>query len=281
MDDFPKLEQWAPATLHELYLDSFSKKNKPNQIEYSIPLREALFRLGTFHEMKAVWEKLLSSSSFFPDKETLEKWLISKIYLILVDMYVRSENPSKPQFKTKEIVKIKKQINDLILAVLKSTEALGASFSTIKTCLSKEIIKDLPKEIDNNENPSPPIWQWKFISGVSEVFEKVDKNNESKYSEWDAMSQEQKSNFLLCEVSKLNLIEVLKTYLQQLEEVPDIYKSQYINSERSFFTREIYDLLQYTFKNNFSDCVSSMVNAIFKLELGIEGVTSYHPKRKK
>ena len=76
------------------------------------------------------------------------------------------------------------------------------------------------------------------------------------------------------------LASVLQTFLKQLEEIPEIYKSNYVISKRAKISSKIFELMHDTYGKYMTDCVVPLLNAILNLELGVEDVTPYKSKKK-
>jgi hypothetical protein len=279
MDKLPPLAKWAPKELVEKYSNFFT----PNQelLNKNYPqIKEALYRLGTNIEMKACWEKLLSKEAFLPKQELVGALLVSEIYLMFIDVFIRPDEELKPQFKKREIKKIVDLVNKLIIATHKSSEALSASFFTVQTELSEEIIKHNPKKSRMIGFDVAPILSWAFISGVIDVLKLNAENKSLEPLEWDLWSHDKKSAWILSKLDRMDLTSLLRVYLEQLKEIPNTYASEYITSKRAAVTTQLFQILHKTYGDYMSDCVVSMVNAILNLELGIEDVTPYKPKEK-
>ena len=221
---------------------------------YLIPIKEALFRLGTHIEMEKAWKKLLSTKAFLPNQSQLEGYLIAMIQGVLVDvLLIQETDPETPQFKTKEIKNISDQVLQLISSINNSSEALTASFFTIKKCLWRESLNkyEIKKDVS-----MPADLEKKLYRAEAEI----------------AM--------LSSDLPSPMLATVLQTYLKQLEEIPQIYKSNYVISKRAKISSKIFELMNDTYGRNMTDCVVPLLNAILNLELGVEDVTPYKSKKK-
>lgn len=279
MNKLSPLAKWAPQELVKRYLNS----NTPNQQQLTdnFPqIKEALYRLGTDIDMKACWEKLLSKEAILPKQEMNEMWIVSQIYSMLADVFIRSDEVMTPQFKKKEIKKITDLVNKLIVATCNSQEALTQSFFTVQTQLSKEIIDKNPEKSRDIGFNTAPISSWAFISGICDVFESNSEVQSIEPIDWDSWSDDKKASWVLGKLKDVNLISVLRAYLEQLKEIPGDYSAEYIASTRSEVTKQLFDILHKTYGDYMPDCVVAMVNAILNLELGIEDITPYKPKEK-
>ena len=104
MSKFPPLEKWSPKELVKTYSNCFSPDSE--HIFKQFPqIKQALYRLGTNLDMKECWDKLLFKKEFLPKQEYASVWMVSQIYLMLVDVFMRSDGVMTPQFKKKEIKK--------------------------------------------------------------------------------------------------------------------------------------------------------------------------------
>ena len=279
MKELPQLAKWAPKELAKKYLNSNSPSQQ--QLTENFPqISEALYRLGTNIDMKACWEKLLSKEAILPKQELAEMWIVSQIYSMLAEVFIRSDGAMTPQFKKKEIKKIEDLVNKLIDATHNSKEAFAESFFTFPTAFSEEIILKNPEKSRNIGFEIAPIASWAFISGVLDVFESKSDIESLEPVDWDTWSSDKKASWVLSRLKKVDLTSVLYTYLEQLKEIPDAYAAEYISSNRATVTKQLFEILHKTYGDYMPDCVASMVNAILDLELGIEDITPYKPKEK-
>jgi len=230
--------------------------------------------------MKACWEKLLSKEAILPKQELNEMWIVTQIYSMLADIFIRSDEVMTPQFKKKEIKKIVDLVNKLIVATYDSQEAFSQSIFTVDAQLSKEIIQKNPEKSRNIGFDTAPISSWAFISGVRDVIKSCSEVQSLEPINWDSWSSDKKASWVLGKLEDVNLISVLRTYLEQLKEIPSDYAAEYIASNRSAVTKQLFEILHKTYGDYMPDCVTPMVNAILNLELGIEDITPYKPKEK-
>lgn len=279
MNKFLPLEKWSPKELVERYLDCFTPEHEYIAKEFP-QIKQALYRLGTNLDMKDCWDKLLHTKAFLPSQDDAGMWVVSQIYSILCNVFIRSDEVMTPQFKKKEIEKITDLANKLIVATCNSQEALTQSFFTIHTQLSKEIIEKNPEKSRDIGFDKAPISSWAFISGIRDVFESNSKVQSLEPINWDSWSDDKKASWVLAKLKDVNLISVLRAYLEQLKEIPSDYAAEYIVSTRSEVTKKLFDMLHKTYGDYMPDCVVPMVNAILNLELGIEDITPYKPKEK-
>lgn len=279
MDKLPPLAKWAPKELVEMYSEIISHNKKPLPKNFQ-KLQEVLYRLGTDIDMKTCWEKLLSKEAILPKQELLGMWLITQIYMLLVEIFIRSEEKLTPQMKKKEIEKIIDLANKLIGAIQSSDEALRESLFTIQTQLSKEIIEKNPEKSRNFGFEGAPISSWSLISGVGDVFDSSAELKSLEPREWDLWANDKKALWLLSRLKNTDLTSILNTYLEQLKQVPSTYDSGYIVSNRATVTRKVFELFHKTYGDYMSACVVPVVNAILNLELGIEDIMPYKPKEK-
>lgn len=279
MKDLLPLAEWSPKVLIRTYENSCNS-SKEDLNENFPQIKEALYRLGTNFDMKACWEKLLSKKTFFPEHEMAITWLVHEIHLMLINVFIRSDVALTPQFKKKEIEKIVDLVHKLIISINNSNEALGASFYTVHAQLSKEIIKKNPEKSAQIGFDVAPISSWSFISGVRDVLESNQKVSSLEPLGWDSWTVNKKSEWLLGNIRDINLISVLRVYLEQLDEIPNTYALEYIASNRATITKKIFELMHKVYGEYMTDCVTPMVNAILDLELGVEDITPYKPKEK-
>jgi len=279
MKDLPPLAKWAPQELVNKYLNT----NTPNQQQLTdnFPqIKEALYRLGTDIYMKVCWEKLLSKEAILPKQELNEMWIVSQIYSMLADLFIRSDEVLTPQFKKKEIKKIVDLVHKLLIATHNSDEALKGSLFTVRTQISKEIIEKNPEKSRNIGFDKAPISSWSFISGIHDVINSKSEFHSLEPTNWDSWSSDKKASWVLSKLKDVNLTSVLRTYLEQLNEIPIVYDAEYITSTRSEVTKQLFNILHKTYGDYMPDCVVPMVNAILDLELGVEDITPYKPKEK-
>lgn len=279
MDKFPPLEKWSPKELVETYSNCFSPDGE--HISKQFPqIKQALYRLGTDLDMKECWDKLLFKKEFLPHQDWAGKWIVSQIYLMLVNVFMRSDEVMTPQFKKKEIKKIEELVNKLITATHNSSEALRESFFTVHTKLSESIIKKYPDRSRSVGFEVAPISSWPFISGIRDVFKKEKKSESLEPFEWDSWSEDKKMAWVLSQIDGMNLTSILQVYLNQLKEIPDAYAAEYIASKRATVTKKLFEIVYKSYGDYMPECVTPMVNAILDLELGIEDITPYKPKEK-
>ena len=279
MSDYPPLEKWSPKELVEKYAHCFSTEQE--FISKQFPqIKHALYRLGTNLDMKECWEKLLHTKVFLPKQEYAGMWMVSQIYMMLTEVFMRSDDVLTPQFKKKEIKKIEDLVNKLIIATHNSNEALKESFFTVQTKLSESIIKTYPDRSRNVGFEVAPISSWSFISGIRDVFKQVKKKESLEPFEWDLWAEDKKSAWIISQIEAMDLTSILRFYLEQLKEIPDNYASEYIASTRATVTKKLYEIVYKSYGDYLPECVTPMVNAILDLELGIEDITPYKPKEK-
>ena len=260
MKNHPTLAGWSPATLKTMYAEYLSGQPAHLTIPAEhlstclIPIKEALFRLGTHIEMEKAWKKLLSTKAFLPNQSQLEGYLIAMIHGILVDvLLIQETDPETPQFKTKETKKISDQVHKLISSINNSSEALAASFFTVKKYL------------------------WQESSNESQIKKSLSMPTDLEKKLYRA---EAEIAMLPIDLPSPMLTTVLQTYLKQLEEIPEIYKSNYDISKRAKISPKIFELMHCTFGEYMTNCVVPLLNAILDLELGAEDVTPYKSKKK-
>ena len=116
---------------------------------------------------------------------------------MFIDVFIRPDDELRPQFKKKEIKKIVDLANKLIIATHKSSEALSASFFTVQTKLSEEIIKHNPEKSRMIGFDTAPILSWAFISGVIDVLKLNAEDESLEPLEWDLWSHDKKSAWIL------------------------------------------------------------------------------------
>lgn len=279
MDKFPPLEEWSPKELLETYSNCFSPDRE--LISKKFPqIKQALYRLGTDLDMKECWDKLLFKKEFLPQQDWAGKLLVSEIYLMLVDVFMRSDEVLTPQFKKKEIKKIEDLVNKLIVATHNSDEALRESFFTVHTKLSESIIKKYPDRSRGVGFEVAPISSWSFISGIRDLFKKGKKSESLESFEWDSWSEDKKMAWVLSQMDDMDLTSILRVYLNQLKEIPDAYAAEYIASKRAAVTKKLLEIFYKSYGDYMPECVAPMVNAILDLELSIEDITPYKPKEK-
>jgi hypothetical protein len=278
MKDLPPLAKWAPKELVKRYSDSYNPKEPLTQ---NFPqITEAFFRLGTDVDMKACWEKLLSKEILLPKQELAGGWIVTQIYMMLIDVFIRSDEVLTPQFKKKEIKKIVDLVHKLLIATHNSDEALEGSFFTVHTQISKEIIEKNPEKSRKFGFDTAPISSWSFISGIRDVFNSKSEFRSLEPTNWDSWSSDKKASWVLGKLKDVDLTSVLRTYLEQLNEIPNVYDSEYIVSNRAAITKRLFEILHKNYGDYMPDCVAPMVNAILDLQLGIEDITSSKPKEK-
>ena len=279
MDKFPPLAKWSPKELVERYSNCFSPAHEFRNKQFP-QIKQALFRLGTNLDMKECWEKLLHTEVFLPKQEYAGMWLVAQIDLMLTDVFIRPDKVMRLQDKKKEIKGIIDLVNKLIVATHNSSEALRESFFTVHTKLSEKIIKEYPDRSKSIGFEVAPISSWSFISGIRDVFEPFKKNESLEPFAWDLWPEDKKVAWVLSQLEGMDLTSILRIYLEQLNEIPNTYASEYIISNRAAVTKKLFKLMHQTYGKYMSDCVAPMANAILDLQLGIEDITSSKPKEK-
>jgi hypothetical protein len=230
--------------------------------------------------MKDCWEKLLHTKVLLPKQEDAGMWIVTQIRMMLNDVFIRPDDAMTPQFKKKEIKKIKDLVNKLIVATHNSNEALQESFFTVHTKLSESIIKKYPDRSRNVGFEIAPISSWSFISGIRDVFKQDTKKGSLEPFDWDLWPEDKKTAWVLSQIKGMDLTSILRVYLEQLKEIPNNYASEYIASTRATVTKKLFVIVYKSYDDYLPECVTPMVNAILNLELGIEDITPYKPKEK-
>lgn len=279
MSKYPPLEKWSPKELVETYSHCFTPESEFVSKQFP-QIKQALYRLGTNIDMKECWEKLLHTKVLLPKQEYAGMWMVTQIQMMLNDVFIRSDDVMTPQFKKKEIKKIKDLVNKLIVATHNSNEALQESFFTVHTKLSESIIKKYPDRSRNVGFEVAPISSWSFISGIRDVFKQDTKKGSLEPFDWDLWSEDKKTAWVLSQIEGMDLTSILRVYLEQLKEIPNNYASEYIASTRATVTKKLFMIVYKSYDDYLPECVTPMVNAILNLELGIEDITPYKPKEK-
>ena len=279
MSKYPPLEKWSPKELVETYSHCFTPESEFVSKQFP-QIKQALYRLGTNIDMKECWEKLLHTKVLLPKQEYAGMWMVTQIQMMLNDVFIRSDDVMTPQFKKKEIKKIKDLVNKLIVATHNSNEALQESFFTVHTKLSESIIKKYPDRSRNVGFEVAPISSWSFISGIRDVFKQDTKKGSLEPFDWDLWSEDKKTAWVLSQIEGMDLTSILRVYLEQLKEIPNNYASEYMASTRATVTKKLFVIVYKSYDDYLPECVTPMVNAILNLELGIEDITPYKPKEK-
>jgi hypothetical protein len=279
MSKYPPLEKWSPKELVERYSYCFTPESEFASKQFP-QIKQALYRLGTNIDMKECWEQLLHTKVLLPKQEYAGMWMVTQIYMMLNDVFIRSDDVMTPQFKKKEIKKIEDLVNKLIVATHNSNEAFKESIFTVHTKLSESIIKKYPDRSRNLGFEVAPISSWSFISGIRDVFKQSKKKESSELFEWDLWSEDKKTAWVLSQIEAMDLTSILRVYLEQLKEIPNNYASEYIASTRATVTKKLFEIVYKSYDDYLPECVTPMVNAILNLELGIEDITPYKPKEK-
>ncbi|MBT8547387.1 hypothetical protein G6680_02070 [Polynucleobacter paneuropaeus] len=269
------LQSWTPDTLKTLYEHEVYKLAHNEYADEKRELQnkktEALYRLGTHHRMKDVWERLLAKDGVaikYPvDKELA---LVSGIHgLIWLNPFGAKQ--ATPGDKTKELKKIVKKIEDLVEDIENSGHASYWDEMAMETLLHKRNV-DYRKE------------KGEVIGYQSLNFLKyIDINANAELSQipldehmpWRDRLQAQRLGWWTREVMQLNLTDILNFYSELMMDSSEVYKENY-EKDKPKLIRGLQRLMQSIYGSPLDTYVAELVSVIFEDDfLDRDNVKSY------
>jgi hypothetical protein len=278
------LQSWSPDYLHKLYKHQVDKlaHGELNLKQKEVQERkiEALYRLGTHQDMKAVWEKLLSKDAdmiVYPvDKE------LALVGGILEQIWINpfGEPQVRPSDK-KQLGEIAEKIKELQRLINKSKEASYEDKQILKTILHKRNIEYRNQHGEQIGSQSPNYFKFIDINANAELSqialdEHMPWRKRSPLAElsqialdehmpWRDRYPLQRLGWWTREAMTLQLTDILGYYSERMGDYSKTYKDHYAK-DTSQLSRGLSWLMNQIYGKDLDDYVARIINAILDVD---------------
>jgi NurA-like 5'-3' nuclease len=240
-------------------LDKLSNGNLSlKQKEIQAKKIDALYRLGTYEDMKDVWFKLLDKDAK-AIKCSVEKELalVSGIYeCIWREAF--GEKKSTPKDKNMQLGEVTKAIKELQRVIKKSNEAAYETHLIVETLLHKKNLEYRNQRGENKSFPKNPNWL-KFNEGSATQELSILAFDE--HMSWLDRFPAQRLGWWTREAMALNLTEILDYYSEIMDYYSKVYDANYA-MESSKIREGLSWLMNQIYGKDFNDYVARIMNAI-------------------
>ncbi|MBU3537409.1 hypothetical protein [Polynucleobacter sp. UK-Gri1-W3] len=259
------LQSWSPDYLHKLYKHEVDKltHGELNLKQKEVQERkiEALYRLGTYPDMKAVWEKLLSKDAdmiVYPvDKE------LALVGGILEQIWINpfGEPQVRPSDKDEQLGEIAEKIKELQRLINKSKEASYEDGQILKTILHKRNIEYRNQHGEQIGSQSPNYFKFIDINANAELSQIA----LDEHMPWRDRYPLQRLGWWTREAMTLQLTDILGYYSERMGDYSKTYKDHYAK-DTSQLSRGLSWLMNQIYGKDLDDYVARIINAILDVD---------------
>jgi hypothetical protein len=261
-----QLANWSPDFLKTLYLHEVDKLANGNlslkQKEVQGKKIEALYRLGTYDDMKDVWANLLArdadSIKYPVDKE------MALVGGILEQIWSNpfGEKQDTPSVRNDKIEEVSETIKELQRLIKKLGEASYEDGVILENILHKRNVEyrvgkgekiDLP--------PSPNYLKFININANSDI----NQLPLDEHMPWKDRSQAQRLGWWAREALGLKLTNILNYYSENLAHYSEVYKDHYAK-DTSKLCRGLSWLMNQLYAKDLDDYVARILNVIWDID---------------
>ena len=269
------LADWTPKELKKLYEHEVYKlaHNEYSDEEREIQERktEALYRLGTHHRMKEVWEKLLAKDAVvikYPvDKEMA---LVGGIHWhIWLNPF--GVEKATPEDKTKELKKIVHKIDKLKEDIEKSGHGKDWNVWAMEALLHKRNVEYRKGMGEVIGSQSPNYLKFIDINANAELSQfPLD-----EHMPWRERYSQQRLGWWTREAMTLKLTDILDFYSELMMDSSEVYKEFY-QRDKPKLIRGLQELMNSIYGSPLDSYVAELVSIIFEDDfLDRDNVRSY------
>ena len=259
------LQSWSPDYLHKLYKHEVDKlahgELNLKQKEVQEGKIEALYRLGTHHDMKEVWEKLLDRDAdmikYPVDKE------LALVGGILEQIWSNpfGEKQVRPSDKEEQLGEISEKIKELQRLIKKSGEASYEDGQILETILHKRNIEYRNQHGEQVGSQSPNYFKFIDINANAELSQiPLD-----EHMPWRDRTQAQRLGWWTREAMTLNLTSILSYYSERMGDYSGVYKDHYAK-DTSQLSRGLSWLMNELYGKDLDEYVARIINAILDID---------------
>ena len=279
------LASWSPEYLKTMYAMESDRlaTRKLNSKDKAVITKkiEAVYRLGTYQDMKGVWGKLLAKDAIdkkYPiDKSLLatknpvdkEHYLVGGI-LELIWLNPIGIKQSTPSEKKEQLGKISTKIKELQSLIKKSGEANYEDMVILENILHK---KNIEYRNQMGEELKPPSFHgMKFIEGDANTDLLTSSLGEG--TPWMARSRSQRLGWWTKEALELNLTEILDCYSERMDGYSKIYKNYYGQFQPKLI-KGLIALMKELYGSPLEEYVGQIASAILDKDISKDYVRGY------
>ena len=270
------LANWSPDFLRTLYLHEVDKLANGNltlkQKEVQGKKIEALYRLGTYDDMKDVWARLLArdadSIKYLVDKE------MALVGGILEQIWSNpfGEKQDTPSVRNDKIVEVLETIKELQRLINKLGEASDEDKVILESMLHKRNIEYRVQEGEKIGLPPSPNYL-KFIN-TNASFD-LRQLPLDEHMPWKDRSQAQRLGWWAREALGLKLTDILDAYSENLAYYSEVYKEHY-QKDKPKLIRGLHRLMKELYGSPLDAYVADIVSVILEdYYLDRDNVKSY------
>jgi hypothetical protein len=259
------LQSWSPDYLHKLYKHEVDKlahgELNLKQKEVQERKNEALYRLGTHQDMKAVWEKLLSKDAdmiVYPvDKE------LALVVGILEQIWINpfGEPQVRPSDKDEQLGEIAEKIKELQRLINKSKEASYEDGQILETILHKRNIEYRNQHGEQIGSQSPNYFKFIDINANAELSQIA----LDEHMPWRDRYPLQRLGWWTREAMTLQLTDILGYYSERMGDYSKTYKDHYAK-DTSQLSRGLSWLMNQIYGKDLDEYVARIINAILDVD---------------
>ncbi|MBT8582433.1 hypothetical protein G6653_06570 [Polynucleobacter paneuropaeus] len=259
------LQSWSPDYLHKLYKHEVDKlaHGELNLKQKEVQERkiEALYRLGTHQDMKAVWEKLLSKDAdmiVYPvDKE------LALVGGILEQIWINpfGEPQVRPSDKDEKLGEIAEKIKELQRLINKSGEASYEDGQILETILHKRNIEYRNQHGEQIGSQSPNYFKFIDINANAELSQIA----LDEHMPWRDRYPLQRLGWWTREAMTLQLTDILGYYSERMGDYSKTYKDHYAK-DTSQLSRGLSWLMNQIYGKDLDEYVARIINAILDVD---------------
>ena len=255
------LETWSPKFLTLLYTEDLERLEREgltlNQKEAFTKKVAAIYRLGTYLEMKDIWSKLLAKEAkSITNPYDKEQALVGRIHeLVWLSQF--GGNQPLPSDRKNQLGEISKKIKELQKLMKKSGEASYEDKGILETILHKRNVEYRKQNGENIGTQSPNYL--KFIDGNANA--ELQPLPLDEHMPWLQRSRSQRLGWWTRESQKLSLTDILGFYSERMGDYSTLYKQHY-QRDKPKLIRGLQRLMSELYGSPLDEYVGGIVSVI-------------------
>ena len=252
-------KSWTPKFLITLYENEVNKlvHNEYNEKQRQVQSRkaDAFYHLGTYEDMKDVWEKLLAYEIKSKYPVNVEEALVGGI---LEQIWINpfGEKVDTPKEKNQQLGDVTRAIKTLQRAIKKAGEARHENQIIMETILHK---KNMEHRNQRGEKFALPANQVRYI----DINARADLSSFplDEHMPWKQRNMEQRLGWWTKEAMAVNLTEILDYYSERMTDYSRVYKDHYAK-DTSKLCRGLSWLMNQLYGKDLDDYVARIMNVV-------------------